>query len=148
MKASLVLVRTLTACARDLRGVPLAVGPATDGGRVSLDEAPLAVVAEQSVDLVARLQGPEHPGVPHRGGGPARHWRQRADGPLIDPTDTENPLPFCETLMQHSVLGGAFKDNSGTLYDAHVCTRCMLGHVFHVSGADLPVPFLQVKVRW
>lgn len=57
--------------AGDLGGVPLAVGSAAYGGGVSLDEALLAVIAEQRADLISRLQGPEHTSILHHGGLPA-----------------------------------------------------------------------------
>lgn len=65
--------RLLTAHAGDPRCVPLAVGAAADGGRVPLDEARLAVVAEQGVDLVAGLHGAEQAGVLDHRGLPTRH---------------------------------------------------------------------------
>lgn len=77
-------MRTLTAQAGDLRRVPAAVRSTLDGGHVPLDEAVLAVVAHQGVDLIAGLHAAEHPRVLHDGWLPASHWgwggRGRSEG--------------------------------------------------------------------
>lgn len=66
---------TLTAQAGDFRRVPAAVRSTPDGGHVPLDEAILAVVAHQGVDLIAPLHAAEHPRVLHDWWLPASHWR-------------------------------------------------------------------------
>ena len=71
----------LTTHARDLGDIPLAVGMATDGGGVALDEALLAVVAHQGVDLITLPQNPEHLGVRDHRGLTAGDWvAQSQDG--------------------------------------------------------------------
>lgn len=65
----------LTAHAGDPRCVPLAASAAADGRRVPLDEAWFAVVAEQGVDLVARLHGAKHAGILDHWGLSAWNWQ-------------------------------------------------------------------------
>lgn len=104
--------------------VPLAAGAAANGGRVPLDEAWFAVVAEQGVDLVAGLHGAKQAGILDHRGLSTRNWEGNKE---------KNTVYFCVPLC--FVFLTQFYKNiavpwrpTGSLF-ASECQVVIAGHV-------------------